>query len=56
MLDRNAREDELQINQLGERLTDLNEEYRQMKIQFEQQIKQLEVKLFSCSLQTPNEF
>jgi hypothetical protein len=31
------------MNQLGERLSNLKDEYRQMKIQFEQQIKSLEV-------------
>jgi hypothetical protein len=33
----------MQMNQVGERLTNLNDEYRQMKTQFEQQIKSLEV-------------
>jgi len=36
----------MQINQLGERLANLKDEYRQMKTQFEQQIKFLEVNLF----------
>ncbi|CAF1140638.1 unnamed protein product [Rotaria sordida] len=42
ILDRYAREDQIQINQLGQRLTNLTDEYHQMKIQFEQQIKHLE--------------
>jgi hypothetical protein len=33
----------MQINQLGERVSILKDEYHQMKIQFEQQIKSLEV-------------
>ncbi len=36
----------MQINQLGERLANLEDEYRQMKTKFEQQIKFLEVNLF----------
>ncbi|CAF4500284.1 unnamed protein product, partial [Rotaria sp. Silwood2] len=42
ILDRNAREDQIQINQLGQKLSSLTDEYHQMKIQFEQQIKHLE--------------
>ncbi|CAF2064050.1 unnamed protein product [Rotaria magnacalcarata] len=42
ILDRNAREDQMQMNQLGQRLSDLKNEYQQMKTQFEQQIKILE--------------
>ena len=42
-MDRNAREDQIQMNQLDERLKNLKDEYRQMKIQFEQQIQSLEV-------------
>ncbi|CAF3705125.1 unnamed protein product [Rotaria sp. Silwood1] len=42
ILDRNAREDQIQMKQLGQRLSSLTDEYHQMKIQFEQQIKLLE--------------
>ncbi|CAF3408137.1 unnamed protein product [Rotaria socialis] len=43
ILDRNVREDQMQMNQLGQRLSELKNEYQQMKTQFEQQIKILEV-------------
>ena len=40
----------MQIHQLGDRLTNLNEEYRQMKKDFEEQIRYLEVNLRSFSI------
>ena len=42
LLDKTTREDQVQVNQMDERLASLTAEYHRMKVQFEEQIQSLE--------------